>query len=175
MATLLQSPEWDEFKPEPNKFAEANIVRFEDMDSEKLSKYFAEGIRGVHRKTAELKQAFEELWRRFDDLKKGQTINGCATRTEYCETVIGLGIRTIQYIIYGRKKKPLKSEPSKSFPLQTTHGYPSFPVLSAVQRAIRRCEEDEAKFWASELALTSHSAQAALWTIEVLPKIRTTH
>lgn len=153
---------------EPKKPAEANIVRFEDMDSESLGKYFAEGILGVHRKTSELKPAWEVLWKRFDKLKKGKTINGCATRTKYCKTVIGLDIRTIQYIIYGRKKQAKsdsESSASTSFPYKTKHGYRSFPVLSAVQRAIRRCNEEEAMFWASELALTNHSAQAALWTI----------
>jgi replication-associated recombination protein RarA len=165
MATLLQSPEWDEFKPEANTPAEANIVRFENMDSEQLGKFVSSGVKGVRRKTSELKPAFEVLWKRFDDLRKGETINGCATRTKYCKQEIGLSIREVQHILYGRKKKPLESESSKSFPYQTKHGYPSFPVLSAIQRAIRRCEEDDAMFWASELALTNHAAQAALWTI----------
>ena len=150
---------------EPNKPAEANIVRFKEMESEELGKYFATGIRGVHRKTIDLKLAYEELWRRFDSLKKGETINGCATRTKYCQKVIGLTMRAVQYLLYGRKKKAASSESSNSFPYQTKHGYPSFPVLSAVQRSIRRCDEEEAMFWASELALTNHSAQAALWTI----------
>lgn len=150
---------------EPKKPAEANNVRFEDMDSEPLGEFVSSGVKGIHRRTSELKPAFEELWRRFDTLKKGEAINGCATRAEYCRQEIGLTMRTVQHIIYGRKGKPPESGPSKSFPYKTKHGHSSFPVLSAVQRAIRRCDEEEAMFWASELALTNHSAQAALWTI----------
>jgi hypothetical protein len=126
----------------PKKPAEANIVRFKEMDSETLGTYFSKGIKGVRRKTGELRLAYEELWRRFDSLKKGVTINGCATRTKYCKEVLDLDIRTVQYIIYGRKKSE-KSESSKCFPYQTKHGYPSFPVLSAVQRAIRRGDEED--------------------------------
>lgn len=85
----------------------ANIVRAGDMTSEALARYIAEQTVGVLRRLADLRPHYEELWKRFDALKKGETIMGCMTKTHYVTEILGRSMRSIQYALYGRR--PLKA------------------------------------------------------------------
>jgi hypothetical protein len=82
----------------------ANIVRPASMDSDALARYVADQTAGVLHRLADLRPFYEELWKRFEELPKGQKILGCETRTAYAETILGKSMRSIQYALYGRRK-----------------------------------------------------------------------
>lgn len=86
--------------------AKANIVRL--MDSESLGRYVAEQTAGVFHRLTELRPFYEELWKRFEKLQKGETIMGCRNRSEYATKVLGRSMRSIQYALYSRR--PLQSK-----------------------------------------------------------------
>ncbi len=88
-------------KPSPP--AEANNVRPASMDSEALGQYIANQTAGVLRHLEDLRPFYEELWKRFDKLLKGQKILDCSTRTEYCEKILHRTIRSVQHALYGRR------------------------------------------------------------------------
>jgi hypothetical protein len=88
-------------KPSP---AKANIVRPASMDSEALGQYIADQTAGVLRRLEDLRPFYEELWKRFDKLPRGQKILGCAFRKEYCEKILHRSIRSVEYALYGRKR-----------------------------------------------------------------------
>ena len=48
----------------------------------------------------------------------------------------------------------IMGDAQESFPWQTVGGYDFYEVLSALQKSIRRCLEEDALFWASELYLS---------------------
>jgi hypothetical protein len=73
------------------------------MDSEALGQYIADQTAGVLRRLEDLRPFYEELWKRFDKLSKGQKILGCGTRTEYCEKILNRSIRSVQHALYGRR------------------------------------------------------------------------
>lgn len=90
--------------------AQANICSLDDiflLDSESLGQYVAASVVGILNKAEALRPYYEELWRRFSALKEGETICGCATRTEYCEKILHKTIRSVQHVLYGRPEKQL--------------------------------------------------------------------
>lgn len=59
------------------------------------------------------------LWREFARLAPGQTIMGCATKTEYCDRIIGRSMRAIQYLIGGgnhKRERETVSRPAAALP-----------------------------------------------------------
>jgi hypothetical protein len=86
------------------KNTKANNVRVDltAWGSEKLGKFIADQTTGVLRHLEELRPYYEELWKRFDDLPKGNKILDCSTRTEYCEKILHRSIRSVQFALYGR-------------------------------------------------------------------------
>jgi hypothetical protein len=94
----------------PSAQTKANIVRPASMDSEALGQYIADQTAGVLRRLEDLRPFYEELWKRFEKLSKGQRILGCRTKTEFAEKILGRSMRSIQYALYGRRqiKSPIK-------------------------------------------------------------------
>lgn len=82
---------------------DTNNVRPGSMDSEALGQYIADQTAGVLRRLEDLRPFYEELWKRFDKLSKGQKILDCRTHTEYCEKILRRSIRSVEYALYGRK------------------------------------------------------------------------
>ena len=93
-----------------------NIVLPAEMNSETLAEYVAKESVGILKRLDVLKPYFQELWKRFDALKEGEAINGCYTRTEFCEKVLHRSRRSVQYILYGRPA-PKPYEPTADKPL----------------------------------------------------------
>jgi hypothetical protein len=79
-----------------------NIVLPTKMSNEELSEYVANESVGILKRLDVLKPYFEELWSRFDKLEKDETIQGCRTRTEFCEKILHRSRRSVQYILHGR-------------------------------------------------------------------------
>jgi hypothetical protein len=48
-----------------------------------------------------LRPFVEELWKRFEELKAGETIAGCKTRKEYCERILHRTPRAVRYMLAG--------------------------------------------------------------------------
>jgi hypothetical protein len=85
-----------------------NIVLPERMSNEELGEYVASESVGILKRMDVLKPFFVELWKRFDRLKDGETIQGCRTRTEFCDKILHRTRRSVQYILHGRTNtKPL--------------------------------------------------------------------
>jgi hypothetical protein len=76
------------------------------MSNEELGEYVASESVGILKRLDVLKPYFEELWKRFDELPKDETINGCATRTEFCNKILHRTRRSVQYILHGRTAPP---------------------------------------------------------------------
>src|ERR1700722_12383382 len=61
--------------------------------SEYLARVVAAGLTTL----VALRPYIEELWRRFDALKLGETIHGCRTQKDFCESVLHRDPRTVRY------------------------------------------------------------------------------
>jgi hypothetical protein len=62
----------------------------------------AQKVAAAFARLADHKEDIERLWQEFASLQDGETIMGCATKTEFCERVLGRSIRAIQYLLNGR-------------------------------------------------------------------------
>jgi hypothetical protein len=87
-----------------------DTTRFTAMSDEELGTYVAEQTIGVLRRLYELRPYYEELWRRFDALPSGATINGCKTRTEFCERILKRSVRSVQYALHGRNANNVRAQ-----------------------------------------------------------------
>jgi hypothetical protein len=131
-----------DIEPETASPNQANIVR---LSNEELGNYVQSSTLGVLRRLDDLRPYYVELWKRFDELKDGETICGCATRKQFCKDILGRSIRSVQQAIYGR------SEP-KQLPVPTPEPIPSIcpvcqepqPSRGARGRHIREVHPDEA-------------------------------
>lgn len=129
-------------KPSPP--IKANIVRPATMDSEALGQYIADQTVGVLRRLEDLRPFYEELWKRFDKLSKGQKILDCRTRTEYCEKILHRSIRSVQHALYGRRSL-------KASVQEIVDGLQSEQFIDDdVDRADQEAEEEYAKSQARE-------------------------
>jgi hypothetical protein len=57
----------------------------------------AEGFKALK----DIEEDVRRLWAEFDALADDETIMGCATKTEYCEKVLGRSMRSVQYMLVG--------------------------------------------------------------------------
>lgn len=91
-----------------------NVLPAERMGNEELGAFVASESVAVLNRLDVLRPYFVELWKRFDELPEGGTINGCQTRSEFCERILHRSRRSVQYILYGRSRKQLPEsfEPS---------------------------------------------------------------
>jgi predicted nucleic acid-binding Zn-ribbon protein len=61
----------------------------------------AHRVASAFAKLADHREDIEQLWREFEKLEEDGVIMGCATKTEFCEKVLGRSIRTVQYMMLG--------------------------------------------------------------------------
>lgn len=94
---------------EPPAPQNGNIVPAQ-MSNEELGEYVSSSAVGILKRLDVLKPYFEELWARFDRLQSGETINGCTTKTEFCDKILHRSRRSVNYILHGRT---VKLEPPK--------------------------------------------------------------
>jgi hypothetical protein len=128
-------------------------------------------------KLADYKEDIIALRGEFALLLDGETIHGCTTWTEFCETVLNRSIRAVQYLVSGRESqaKPepesldehresheQSSPPDSKQSRVTISGLPFFAVLSSLQTEIRRGMEKEAVQHAMDLeGVQAH--RTAVW------------
>jgi uncharacterized Zn-finger protein len=74
-------------------------------EREALAQRVADVVNGAFTKLAAAKDDIDNLWIEFRFLPKGETIMGCATKTEFCEKVLGRSIRAVQYMLDGGNHK----------------------------------------------------------------------
>jgi hypothetical protein len=88
------------------------------MSNEELGEYVASESVGVLKRMDVLRPYFEELWSRFDALQ-GETIQGCTTKTEFCEKILHRSRRSVNYILHGRPapKSPVPAGTPTTVPL----------------------------------------------------------
>ena len=86
------------------------IMNVITMPSEELARHVEAKIVGAYKSLSDLKPYIQELWKRFEQLKDGETIHGCTTKKEYCERVLDKSARAVQYMLYGRKPIAKRSE-----------------------------------------------------------------
>ena len=102
---------------------DANIVR---LSNDELGTYIQNSTLGILRRLDDLRPYYVELWKRFDELKDGETICGCTTRKQYCDDILKRSIRSVQYAINGRPESPKPVLPAPS------HNELTCPVCSDV-------------------------------------------
>lgn len=83
----------------------ANNVRVRQMESDQLGRYVANQTIGVFHRVEQLRPLYVELWKRFDQLGRNETILGCHTKTEYCAKILHKTIRSVQHVLSGRAPK----------------------------------------------------------------------
>ena len=94
------------------------------VEREALAQRVADAVTGAFTKLAAAKDDIDALWVEFRFLPKGETIMGCATKTEFCEKVLGRSIRAVQYLLNGRESQA-KPEPT---PLHEQSSRPAAPI-----------------------------------------------
>ena len=71
------------------------------IDREQLAQRVIVGIGSIATKLSELEPDIRQLWIEFKNLPHGETIMGCATKKEFCETHLHRTPRAIQYLLNG--------------------------------------------------------------------------
>ena len=61
----------------------------------------AQKIAAAFAKLADHKDEIQLLWHEFFILKPEESIMGCKNKTEFCETILGRTVRTINYMLNG--------------------------------------------------------------------------
>ena len=78
-----------------------NIRGDQQAEREALARRVVEAVNFACQKLAEHRDDINRLWREFKQLKPGETIMGCRTRTEFCETVLHRSLRATEYMLSG--------------------------------------------------------------------------
>lgn len=99
-----------------------HITAVDDTQSERdaLAQKVASVFQAAFAKLEEYRADIERLWKEFENLKHGETIMGCRTKTEFCTKVLGRSIRAVQYLLSGgnpvskRTKRETVSRPALS-------------------------------------------------------------
>jgi hypothetical protein len=71
------------------------------IEREALAQRVIAAISSVSRKLSELEPDIRALWVEFENLSDGETILGCSTKKEFCETKLHRTPRAIQYLLNG--------------------------------------------------------------------------
>jgi hypothetical protein len=90
----------------------------------------------------QLKQALAIVW---DAFERGETVNGCATRKQWCREFAKVTPRHAEHILYGRKKQTKKansSSPKADHPLLSRIAETK-KALAEIQRQIYSWEDGE--------------------------------
>jgi hypothetical protein len=133
---------------------------------------------------ADLKPFIEELWRRFDQLKRDETIRGCHTKKEFCEKVLGKTARAVQYMLAGGNSHDYRNK-SEGDPIETRkgfvtatpkqgfllgkshHGHKFMDLYSWLHKALRRGDERQSLYCAAQFE--AGGFVGAVWnTLEVV-------
>lgn len=99
------------------------------MPSDQLAEHVRDGIGGVYFSMAMIAPYIQELWRRFETLGAGESISGCRTKKEYCETVLNRTPRAVRYMLAGGNPVS-KRNPGKQRETVSSSGEPA-PVHNA--------------------------------------------
>ena len=71
------------------------------IDREVLAQRVIAGIGSIATKLSELEPDIRQLWIEFKNLPKGETILGCATKKQFCETHLHRTPRAVRYLLNG--------------------------------------------------------------------------
>jgi hypothetical protein len=120
---------------------------------EALAQSIITTINSISAKLIDLEPAIRRLWAEFENLPKGETIRGCATKKEFCEKHLHRTPRAIRYMLNGDSNQRGEIiSPTPDLPVDTnTDSLPSLPtsLTPSEQRAVleqRKRDEAIAQF-----------------------------
>ncbi|MGC2707212.1 MAG: hypothetical protein WA361_22065 [Candidatus Acidiferrales bacterium] len=68
-------------------------------DAENLARHVISRMQSLATKLKDLEEDIRKLWIEFDNLKAGETILGCATKTEFCEKKLNRTPQAVRYML----------------------------------------------------------------------------
>lgn len=100
------------------------------ISNDELGLRITDLVGAASRSLSELESLVREAWRRLED---GQTVNGCRTKTEFCDKILHKSHRAVQYMLVGGNHNRTDvtrdaKRVSPSDPKTEDEFHPEFPV-----------------------------------------------